>query len=1432
MFQDQDLKDYIKTNNTLSVESFVVAEWNLNDLQNIKNYGNYRFRPNGNEAEFLTLPVTFDPIDQGNFYTDALESSTLSQFLVDNDDSSLSYLTVERNRELLFSLKECFQPFRPRSGINKVMWFNNKYIDSMRSARRPRYYLASRYDEFKYWSSYRKEEGVERGLSSLSDPNGTGYAIEDAAPFVIYDNAVSANRIVVKLQTNLAEDSRGQIRTFDGGLIEDPLSERSLSSIPKRFSIEYLDEDDNWITAASFNEDSVRRDGSPIIDWDGYLELYYGIKVPEEYKEQFNLVDYLSSSAQLPLGFSNGESYVVGADESNVGTLYIWNSLESDWETYELEYGFSLLEESDIKRIGLLKSLTSPKFFNTNGVLVFRDVAFMKGLRLSVKTMEGPSTTLDLVEMSPRLKADISDYVLEFEITKTIGNDSTQLPVGNLLASNGALTLMNYDSAFSEQNPNSLVADYLKPNVKFDFYEAILDVNGFDKFVPLKTFYSEDFPKAAGGMEDISINLRDFFFRLETMKSPTIFLQNVTLTAAIAILLDNIGFSNYVFKNINTANDPVIPYFFVEPDATVADVLNRLAVSTQTAMFFDEFNNFVVMTKEFLLPNAEDREVDLELFGQTFEGNLVNIASIQNAEETILNSGQINYTTRYIQRSPGSFKQANYVDEDRTYIYKPVLLWEVASDEEQKTINEKAKNSSGYTLGAAPLNTDLTSEVPRVENNQIINNIIDLGENIYYVPRFQGYLYANGEIIRYDAIEYSIPGQGKFFIKSNQEYQKYFSTLPFNGKMYPTGNVRIYVETFFEELNPNDVNSQVIFKNGEVKSHGRGQFGTEVVGHSAGLSDYWSNNANVRGCNMKSEFIFNTKPVNQISFPTLPALGAAVGVQNDAAQQSSRNGIIANFNRENIPSDSIVRSLKTTDVATLQSSAFIFAGPNPMPSGITSRDLVSYVYKELDNDFTHFGTRMRIIGKKGSTTNNQSPTNATEYFTVTSVSDQQSTLSGGSGGIAISVNPDKNYGYFFEIMSLSTDNLEQFTVQNETTGQTTVVHNIVFYKVIPGTVDGQTVAVPKKLYGGLAKILVDEGRFVGQDRISNQTNPTVYDLAVEYEMVGSIKRFYLYINNVLISIVDDTDPLPNYYNAALFVRGSAKCMFENIYAMKNVYAKETGKALVQNDTKIFEDSEITANEVMRKYSVSGFVKSNYLSGISADSEPRHNLYFEEFGTIMRECAYFNIKYDKAYPSFISVIAPTISKEKSYTISGFKAGSYGAEFLIFNNTDKLIAIDETTGNYLRIFGITFTQSTSHVLTVDDYFRQRSNLSDPIYVDNTLYSPQRAQKTIQNIQLSRSKYGKREFSLDSAYIQNEDTATNLMSWLIEKTIRPRKKISLEVFGTPHLQLGDLVIIDYDLPDNYKFVNTDTRFVVSSISYTRSEEGPNVNVGLVEV
>ncbi|NBP59221.1 hypothetical protein EBU71_22240, partial [bacterium] len=315
----------------------------------------------------------------------------------------------------------------------------------------------------------------------------------------------------------------------------------------------------------------------------------------------------------------------------------------------------------------------------------------------------------------------------------------------------------------------------------------------------------------------------------------------------------------YVFRRLEDEKDPVIPYFFVAPQQNIAEVLNQLAISTQSAMFFDEYNNFVVMSKDYLLDDTGERLVDLVLYGtnnqtdsgvieNTTSNPLTNILSIGASEIKVINSGLINYTARYIQRTYGSLQQSFFVD--KTWIYKPVLLWEISGDTATRSANTQSQQS--YTLSAIPLNTNLTNEVPIVSQRVITNNIIDIGENAYFLARFQGFLYANSEIIKYDAVEYSLTRDGNVWISSNQEYQKYFSQLPFNGKMYPTGRVRIFVEPYYE-----NIDGTLYLKNGTVVKHGRGQFNTPIVNHSAGLSTYWSGSDSVNGCNMRSEFLFD-----------------------------------------------------------------------------------------------------------------------------------------------------------------------------------------------------------------------------------------------------------------------------------------------------------------------------------------------------------------------------------------------------------------------------------------------------------------------------------------------------------------------------------------------------------------------------------------------
>ena len=288
-------------------------------------------------------------------------------------------------------------------------------------------------------------------------------------------------------------------------------------------------------------------------------------------------------------------------------------------------------------------------------------------------------------------------------------------------------------------------------------------------------------------------------------------------------------------------------------------------------------------------------------------------------------------------------------------------MWEVAGDNATKTINEVASQQGNYILGAMPLNSDLTASLPQVVNNAVVNNIMDLGENVYWLTRYQGYFYANGEIIKYDAAEFNVTGTGNVWITSNQEYQRYFASLPFNGKIYPTGNIRIYSEPYTETV---DGISRL--QPGPVYQHGRGQFGTPVVAHPAGLNSYWSNNDNVRGCNMQTQYLFTTTLDEDVSRPAT-TLGAA-GVNNTLARETTRNGIIKNFMATNYYTETSVNNLKSTESGTVQSSALVMNGPS-FRTTETPLNFVSYVYKQLDNAYRSFGTRVRIIGKIDSNEN-------------------------------------------------------------------------------------------------------------------------------------------------------------------------------------------------------------------------------------------------------------------------------------------------------------------------------------------------------------------------------------------------------------------------------------------------------------------------------
>ena len=1424
MFQDKELLDYIETSSSVKTKSSVIAEWNMNIATNMSMVGNYRYRPTQANSPYRTIPNTFDPLDSGTngvkYYTGATDADVVIDGGFDDDGDPTTLKPIKEKIKMLYSLEDCFSYQRPRSGINKATYLNGRFLHNpnINMAKRPRYYMSDKNDPFKYWTSFRTENGTEYGVANKTI-NGR-HRIEDTAPFVVYKEKIPANRLIVKMQTNTGELDYGTFSSSSQTFL-DPYFGEVNRTTPNNWKIQVL-KNNSWVDAISFSDRDRRKDGKAIIGSDGYVEISYGLIVPKIYSGIFKFIEELSSATLKPETAQEGDAYLVISNSMSLGTYHIW--YKGEWKIFTPSYGWSL-EDSDVGTLtSVVTDLTNPPAFTINNQTKYKEFEYISGIRVVVDTMNKFDSTFDLIELSPRLVSDLSDRVLEFSVNKSASDLGVSgLPVGQLLASTGSISLFDFDDAFHTSNSSSIISKYVSKNIQIKLYEVITDNSGTEYYLPIKTMYSDGFPKLDNQSKQVSIDLRDLYFYFESQIAPQILLTNTSVSSAVSLLLDSIGFSNYVFKRVDGESETIIPYFFIPPEKSVAEVLEDLAVSTQTAMFFDEYNNFVMMSKDYIMPSVNQRPTDITLYGTTdfsdtgilknerTNNKLSNILEITSQDNEVYNDGKITYTTRSIQRSVGTVKQASLVDNEKVWIYKPVVLWELGGSEATKSINQEIQNQSTYSLSAIPLNSNLSSVVPSVKNNRVVDNVVDLGEAVYWITRYNGYFYSNGEIIKYDAVEYNISGTGNVWLNSVQEYDKYFSSLPFNGKIYPTGLVRIYSEPNYEE-----VSGVTKLKNGPVAKHGRGQFGTPVVTHFAGLNPYWSNNDNVRGCTMESKYLFRLDQT-----PPATTVGPA-GINNTLAQKTSRNGIIKNALASKYISESNINAMLSTQAGTVQSSALVMNGPG-FTTTESPLDFISYVYKQLDNNYKHFGTRMRIVGKIENDGNfGQTAVGASTYFTVPGTTpDKSISLVGGSGGLAVMLNPSTNNGYYFEIIGLGANNLNDSQKQN--------VNDVIFYKIKASG----TSAIPVKLYEGLAGITLDDGKFTGQYRMASEERPTVYDLSVEYQNIGTRRRFFLYINNNLIAEVDDLDPLPVYNNMAIFVRGSSRVMFENVYALANNYSQNTAFKINAPIASAFGDSEINASDSFMKYAMSGVVQGTYLSGISSAEPPAFRMYFEEFGSIMREAVSFNIKYDQAYPALYAKLSPTFNRIKGYTVSGFRAGSYGAEFLIFNATDTALNLDATSGNYLRIQGITFTQESNTDLTVDEYFSKNSNLADPQLVGSTVVSsPLKIKKDYQDIKFSRMSYGKKDFNLNVPYIQSHDAAENLMSWVINKIMKPRKSVGVKIFANPMIQLGDIVNLDY-LDNSIDMVAPkSSRFVVYNIEYSKDQSGPSMTVFLSEV
>lgn len=1444
MYTNTALTNHLQESASIETKSKVLAEWNLNIFENIKSIGNYKNRPtSGSPAN--TLPNTWVFEDENTLvanrtwygFTDY--DTTIDGGYTNESATPVNFLSSNERQKNLMSLEDCFKKFRPRSGINKLRGRENgKYILPAYSSSifaRPRYYPAGKNDNFKYWSSFRTSGNIDFGISTSDSPS----LIQDAAPFVVYKNQIPTNKVVIKLQTNVSTIDSGALISPASPTNKDPFfinSTVNYKSTPLSWKVQKLNSSNTWVDIYSTTSDQFTLDAG----WDGYFELSYGLTNSEiltTYKDKFLLLGTLASTSSLPSMTGEtfaGQSYLVKSSNTDKGTIYIHNggtslTTLSNYVAITPTYGWYRSEDSISNAQLFLKELDKSltPSYTENDILTYREFEYVNGLRIVVTSMKNKRTIFDLIELSPRLAVDLTDVTSSFSLKKYASDlGVSSLPVGQLLASNGELSIFDYNAVFNQNNENSLLNTYsgndlqfsfVTKNLQLKFYETISKVKQTDNsykdyHVPLKTMYADGFPQYDDSNRNLKITLRDFVFQLESQIAPEIFLTNASTSYIIATLLDSIGFSNYSFKRLNDEQDTVIPNFFISPNKTVMQVLQDIAIATQTTMFFDESNNFIVMSKKYLVPDSPaDRDYNTTIYGFDTGTKKTNIINISSQSNDIYNDGKITYYNRYIKKQSNQVSSESLLDKEKYLSYEQVVLWSINDRQEKiiKSPNGEDITANGYVLTAMPLASKLTTSIPKVVNQEIKYNEIDFGDNVYWMARPSGYLYANGEIIRYDAIQYSA-GNQKVWIQNDNDYIKYYSELSLNQKMYPTGIIRIYAEPKY--------NSDGTYVENTIAKHGRGQFGTTITDHTATEKelDYnWKNP--IEPLVTDWQYLFNSKTSSTI---TNDIVANKTNLKNTKMKPPKTT--IKNF--LSLPKYN-VNTKNYEHSGSLQASALLLSGPNFSVKS-NNGPSINYVKKDLGTTVAYdiFGTTLRLLGtpqetdEKGNKLDKQKLSGSYPLYTSTNLSGP---VNGESGGIGILTNTSGE-GYYYEIVALNYADTKNFIITDSIDTKT-----ILFYRL--NLVGG--ILKPTVLYSGFQNILVDSGKFASKvKKLQDSTEDSIYDLGIKVNKINNKDwRVSLYFNGGLLGTVQDKEPVTNgiSQNISLFTRGSSQVMFNNVYAIKTL-KKKPAASEVKASSEIFNGDK-TSNLSYSQYSVNSLVRTGFLSSLSPSEIPENSIYYEEFGTIMRECAYLNVKFDKAYPALRSKIAPQPAALAQYLIAGYNSTPYRAEFLVFNTSDFALGLGngDSIDTTLNIVGVAYTEEIARELTVDGFYTNRSNFSS-----NSDYTSQVYKNTYTDIKNNRVTYGNKAFAIDSPYIQSEDTAKELMEYIITRISKPRKAVAVEIFGMPIIQLGDLVKFSYDTNKTLPNTVTDNNFVVYAIEHQTAETGPSTIIYLSEV
>lgn len=1066
----------------------------------------------------------------------------------------------------------------------------------------------------------------------------------------------------------------------------------------------------------------------------------------------------------------------------------------------------------------------------SNSFIANSDFVRIRGLRLSVTKMSKSRVPLEVIELSPRLILDVTDYTMSFSYSKTISNTSYGIPVSGTVSGSGNIALSNVDKYFSSKGTDSILNDKLVQGVEVKLYHV---VNNED--IPLGTFYASNWTESSD--LTVSVDLEDYFYFLKRIKSPEIAIANLSgieTSVAILILLDNAGITNYEFvkQSATSDDDYIIDYFYTSKDQTVADVLEQIAISSQCSIYIDANNKIKVVTKEKLTDLVSASNTDFWLVGTDSYSSLEqeypylngeyisNIQSLSESKVIPVTEMTIDYAgigitrqPKEVLRFPELFKDKNipYYNSsivNRNLSFTNTELWsidsaDVGSDKVLLSMPYISEVSSGPAPSIITTAESGNGNLTAISQNALIKTIYEnstesdkryfeivvdqeRGTEIIQSQKFNGYFVLDAELIKYNGVVIDVfddkqpQNSGRFVVFDNVELQ-YLRNKASNGVTISCYSILVEIVYKAKTITSILLSNEIEY---EFLSDGRAQENTSIARHTKQTETEMTNNP--FAVKLYSSTISSAiKPSGTMSAKGVNLL--------DPRNPKSENTV-------SYP------------------GYFKISGPkivNATQAGITFKDdftedkgrlaidnlgeqFVTGFYKELDFTPVKISTRMRLLEKPKK-----------DIFTGTdSKIPPYSPENRGIAGIAFNLTYTAGAGttgYFIEIEDIANITGEQLEAAK--------FKNLRFYKVYIDSTTG--IYTPKVLKSAWVNVSATASESIDFGSIvlnEGRSYAGTSDLSVVIEEKEDESRFYkvYWETNLVLTYLEskaDRDSTPGIKreskNIGFMSRSDSEAMFDYLAAMSiSKNAKYRIPVMLAGNSEYITETDAAER---------GSLPVSISSSIVGENSIQYA--YEDFGNQMREAKKFSVQFEK--PAILARLLSLTKTNKDYYVTDFSYSSKSADFWVFNTSRASLGLSMDMNTPLIISGVALEEINPGSITLSSYLKNKSSYS----LDYT--------------NINKNKYGENSVSLSGNYINNLDQAQKHLEWVYNHANAVKSEFDISIFANPLLEIGDKIrIYDTNTNNTVDISGVDKVYYISSINYNIGENGPEMSIKVREI